>query len=1326
MQYQTTGGSERRASRRKSLNLAAKLVYQSSATLPCRIADFCADGLFIRYALAVGETLDARNFQVQDVVRLTFVDEASGETQHLSVSAVRIIDGAFGGLFVDTEPRVIQSLLSRYSAETRSGTQQQSGTSDQQASSQLVHKQLERILLAHVEAAVQHFDTALAPELDRQMSQAASDNLRGQFIDAATVLRQRGSQLRKTFIHHVIQGVRQQPVETASQPAAGELALVNKDEFEDWLTLKVMVTRAETQYRRALLELKMRLDASGVFRTGNETATGAGSGYNPLGPALICFSFHDALSELKLPIAVDRAVLKVFETTVVKALEPLYDQLNELLIRQGVLPKLDLRKYLAKEDKSVEEELASKRAMEAAKADHDKAEAQTSAASRKPARPGAAAVPRPTQLKMRSGRLQSLLPSTAHGPLDKSKMAAAMARSDETGATLQMHLQDAEASFGVIQELLGVLNRGKQVRADEQTIQRRRSSDRLQPEAPAEAAQEAEALPPFRDAEVFRKLASQQIAPDATLEVIPTLRERLKVDLGDGAPEKSLTPEQDNALDVVDRFFMSLLKNNKIEPRAKRQLRSLEVPILRQYMRQPDFFVQKDNPARQVINRIAQLGVKGNRAPAHQIHQIDQLVVRIQNEHEADQGVFADTLKDLDDLLAKQRNLYRRNVERVMAAAEGQEKVTSSKQRVSEEIERRLAGRRVPKAVISLLNNGWKDLLSLVYIRHDDQSEEWARYLGVIDSLLEFGDKGANASLDMPVLVKTIQEGLNTISSQHMPATSIRAELKAFLTGGSEQAQFVTVPESSEPAPGSSAADEVPNRSLQRWMQRIQKLKIGDWIRLSRDGEASEQVRIAWIGHNSSRYVFVNQMGSKVIDLDPLTLAAYLQQGICAIETEGEQPAVNESLANMVKDLYEQLSHVVATDELTGLIQRKEFERQAQIFCQSLQKSFNPGLILISTRQFYQVNEQVGIAGGDKALKDIVRICRTLLPEQSLLARYSGDEFIVAVAQDAAEQANRLLTALQSYRLSWEGDMLALRFVVSCLPLQPGMLDLSDHLRESEDLVRKAKSSGGQVPVQLSPRYATATETGPRLKGEPVDLSKLNIQLRCQKIIPLQANTQLPGIVEVLISVISPKGAVIPAAEFVQAAEQSDSIREIDRWVVGNMLTWMAENGGLIEEMGSVLINLSGHSLNDESLLEFIFEQLTAFECPLEKICFEITEASAISRLNDVADFITELKEYGCRFCLGHFGVGASAYEALKILPVDFIKIDGTFIRDLPKDLYDQMMLKSMVDMAHYHGSEVIAPYVEDKTTLDLLRDRHVDYAQGFFIERPKALPKFR
>ncbi|GAA3966885.1 hypothetical protein GCM10022278_25880 [Allohahella marinimesophila] len=1282
--------------------------------------------MFIRYALAVGEALEAKQFQVQDVVRLTFLDEASGETQNLSVSAVRIIDGAFGGLFVDTEPRVIQALLSRYSAESKSGAQQQAEDGDRQASSQLVLKQLERILLAHVEAAADQFSAALSPELDRQMSQAASDNLRGQFIDAATVLRQRGTQLQKNFIRHVVQGVRQQPSESASQPAGNELALVNKDEFEDWLTLKVMVTKAETQYRRALLELKMRLDASAVFRTGNEAAGTAG--YNPLGPALICFSFHDALHELKLPIAVDRAVLKVFEATVVKGLEPLYDQLNELLIRQGVLPKLDLRKYLAREDKSVEEELASKRAMEAAKADHDKAEAAqaSGAAARKALKTASTSTPRATQLKVRTGRLQSSLPSTAHGPLDKSKMAAAMARSDETGATLQMHLQDAEASFGVIQELLGVLNRGKLVRAGEQTIQRRRSSDRLQPDEPAETVPEAQSRPPFRDAEVFRKLSAQQIAPDATHEVIPTLRERLKVDLGDGAPEKSLTPEQDNALDVVDRFFMSLLKNNKIEPRAKRQLRSLEVPILRQYMRQPDFFVQKENPARQVINRIAQLGVKGNRAPAHQIHQIDQLVVRIQNEHETDQSVFAETLKDLDELLAKQRNLYRRNVERVMAAAEGQEKVTSSKQRVMEEIESRLAGRRVPKAVISLLNNGWKDLLSLVYIRHDDQSEEWGRYLGVIDSLLEFGEKGDDAAIDMPALVKTIQDGLNTISSQHMPATSIRAELKAFLTGGGERAQFVSVPESTEAVAGSKAAEEVPNRSLQRWMQRIQKLRIGDWIRLTREGEITEQVRIAWIGHNSSRYVFVNQMGSKVIDLDPVTLAAYLQQGICAIEAEGEQPAVNESLANMVKDLYEQLSHVVATDELTGLIQRKEFERQAQVFCQSLQKSFNPGLILISTRQFYQINEQVGIAGGDKALKDIVRICRNLLPEQSLLARYSGDEFIVAVAQDAGEQANRLLTALQSYRLSWEGDMLPLRFVVSCLPLQPGLLDLSDHLRESEDLVRKAKSSAAQLPVQLSPRYATATETGPRLKGSPVDLSKLNIQLRCQKIIPLQAGTQLPGIVEVLISVLSPKGVVIPAAEFVQAAEQSDSIREIDRWVVGNMLTWMAENGGLIEEMGSVLINLSGHSLNDESLLEFIFEQLTAFECPLEKICFEITEASAISRLNDVADFITELKEYGCRFCLGHFGVGASAYEALKVLPVDFIKIDGTFIRDLPKDLYDQMMLKSMVDMAHYHGSEVIAPFVEDKTTLDLLRDRHVDYAQGFFIERPKALPKFR
>ncbi|WP_369601154.1 EAL domain-containing protein [Hahella sp. SMD15-11] len=235
-------------------------------------------------------------------------------------------------------------------------------------------------------------------------------------------------------------------------------------------------------------------------------------------------------------------------------------------------------------------------------------------------------------------------------------------------------------------------------------------------------------------------------------------------------------------------------------------------------------------------------------------------------------------------------------------------------------------------------------------------------------------------------------------------------------------------------------------------------------------------------------------------------------------------------------------------------------------------------------------------------------------------------------------------------------------------------------------------------------------------------LDNERLLLRCQKIIPLKADTALGPQYEILLSIHDSQGQLIPAVDFVRAAEQYNRMQDVDRWVVGRVLDWMVANRSRIESLGGISINLSGHSLNDEVLLEYIFEKLTHFDCPLDKITFEITEASAITQLADVVDFINELHEYGAHFCLGNFGTGVSSVQFLKQLPVDMIKIDGSFIRDLHTDKNDQLMVRSMTEMAHFLGKEVVAPHVEHREVVTTLKMLGVDYAQGFHIERPRQL----
>jgi EAL domain-containing protein (putative c-di-GMP-specific phosphodiesterase class I) len=228
--------------------------------------------------------------------------------------------------------------------------------------------------------------------------------------------------------------------------------------------------------------------------------------------------------------------------------------------------------------------------------------------------------------------------------------------------------------------------------------------------------------------------------------------------------------------------------------------------------------------------------------------------------------------------------------------------------------------------------------------------------------------------------------------------------------------------------------------------------------------------------------------------------------------------------------------------------------------------------------------------------------------------------------------------------------------------------------------------------------------------------------LRCQKIIPLHPHTTMAPQYEILISMYDDTGNLITGKDFVRMAERYDRMQAVDRWVVGQMLDWLRDKAPDPEHLGGICINLSGHSLNDQLLMEFIYDKLSQKDAPIERIWFEITEASAINDIQGISEFIEEMKELGCRFCLGDFGSGPTSFQFMRSLPVDFIKLDSAFTSQLDTSETDRAMVKSMVDMAHYMKREVIASQVESRGVLDMLTSLGVDYAQGFIIEKPRLL----
>ncbi|MDN6319267.1 MAG: DUF1631 family protein [Marinobacter sp.] len=1250
---------ERRSSPRKPIKLAAQIDLGTGESWPCQIADFCAEGIFVRYSGETSRKLDRAFATTNSPELIVRFRGGNGKRQHeLHVSIARRIDGAMGVNFTRTNPEAVASML-----------QQCGGSNGQERASlrapservQFVLHQCARAVIQHIEPLMDACFVQMAGALKEAAQKATNDQQANEFMDFSGQVK-----ARQRVIWHQIARSLESPLKPAPKGFPGsELSVVDKGEFEDWLTIRVMVTKADTQYRKDLLQLKLRLDNLGIAN-----ATGH---HNPLGPSLVCESFHSGLNQLKASRDVEKVCLKIFEQSVLHRLGPLYKELNDILIRHGVLPELDLSKYLSEQVPGG----AEKRPKQEQKPFDDNP-ADTSRAARQ------------------AGRLESSMKPAATREKEPGK--------NRLGNEFRGYAQAAQSAFATVKNLLGTLAANRATRGD------------------AEPAPFPVNAKPLSSGELQRELQQLQAEPiDTTSNVIP-LRARVVGKVRDSGAKK-LDEEQQGTLDVVDQFFHSITESPKLGKYAQERMRQLEVPVLKVVMRDPEFFDDKDSPVRGVMNRLAQLGIKGGRLnPVVQRH-IDELIQRIIAEFEQDTGVFEQAVQELDGLIDRQNLVYRRNVERVTAAAEGAQKVAESKAAVAEVLNQKLAGRKIPKAVLSLLDGGWRDLLSLTWIRQGPDSQIWQDYLAVVDSLLASA-QDSDSPVNLPELLGVIQDGLASISSNHLPSSQIREELKQFLVRGPENPpEMVEVPEAPPVKDLKQSLSEREQRSLQRWMNRAQRLRTGDWLRDQEKPDEPQYIRLVWVARGFSRFVFVNHQGMRVVELELKALARQMRKGIIVPDSQYERPLVDESIDRMVRKVYDQLSWASTHDELTGLLGRREFERMLDQ--QLARREDERSLLRLDLRQFRLLNDTAGYQAGDETLKRVADLLRGHVGDGMPLARLAGNEFGMLVpAENADDAARNLIAAVEAAEFVYGGRDYRLSASVGVVPELPGLVSAERWLRASEEALGSARQKGhGKVAA-----YSLGADDQSRqeqIAAKVASLGNLDEErmlLRCQKIIPLHSRAAMAPQYEVLISMYDDAGVLITGRDFVRMAERYDRMQAVDRWVVGHMLDWLRVQAPDPRHLGGVCINLSGYSLNDQSLLEFIYEKLSEKDAPIERIWFEVTEASAINDLHAVADFIIEMKELGCRFCLGNFGSGPGSFEFMRSLPVDLIRIDSAFTGQLNTSDTDRNMVQSMVDMAHYMDREVIAGQVESRDVLNTLTQLGVDYAQGFVIEKPRSL----
>ncbi|MED5609249.1 EAL domain-containing protein [Pseudomonas sp. JH-2] len=429
----------------------------------------------------------------------------------------------------------------------------------------------------------------------------------------------------------------------------------------------------------------------------------------------------------------------------------------------------------------------------------------------------------------------------------------------------------------------------------------------------------------------------------------------------------------------------------------------------------------------------------------------------------------------------------------------------------------------------------------------------------------------------------------------------------------------------------------------------------------------------------------------------------------------------------------ESLSWQATHDSLTGLSNRREFEyRLEQALERSAQRNGRHSLMYLDLDQFKLVNDTCGHAAGDELLRQTCSILERCLREGDTLARLGGDEFGVLLENcppEVAEQvAENLRQGVEGLHFIWDRRPFNITVSIGVVHVSAMLVSVEEALRCADMACYLAKEKGRNRAQVFSP---DDSELSMRF-GEMAWVQRIRqaldedrFRLFAQPIRAVDPQAEEGLHVELLLRVLDENGRLVPPNDFIPAAERYGLMPLIDRWVANRAFEILAERREAgCEPIATCAINLSGATIGDASFIQMLRELQPTYGLAPENICFEVTETSAIANLVSATQFIHELKAMGYRFSLDDFCAGMSSFVYLKHLPVDYLKIDGSFIKDMLEDPIDRAMVQVINQIGHVMGKRTVAEFVESKEILDVLREIGIDYAQGYAVGRPQPFSR--
>ena len=1282
---------ERRSSLRKPIHHDAMLKLDNGGTWPCIIADYCSEGMLLKYtpevcdALAVyTKAVDGRTFKV------VFYGQQN-EPYELESKPTYVMEHASGVRFVSRYDDAVKS-LAEFNAQKHHKAVPEGEIK------QIIRECIDCIQ-GYILPLMNDFYPAVIKDIKAAAVEASSDQLSNSIMAAADKIKREQTSMLKTFMAAI-----QDPKAAANKnlgskvDVVDDLSLIDKGEFEDWLTSRVLITKAETSYRALLLPLKIRLDAIGV---GDKRYH-----QSPLGPSLLVGAFQSSLTRLAMGSAVERLVFRSFEQQVTVHLEPLYEDLNDVLIRHNVLPDLDVSKTLPRKTNTPRKE---KKTEEKSKTKQEVAENTGQSLSTSDNSVKADRRDEPIfSYGAEPSFYQSGVPETYQSAESQSIVSAlppfSTAEKSETG--FKENHETAEKAF---QNVLGLVRSLR--------VSQKASNAELGIIPPVETYSESELK------QGLSELQASSVEGEERPEDRSSLLERIQLSLvsttsQDEIQEKGIDENQQVAIDVVDRFFASMQKNPRLSDEAKQHLLKLEVPVLKVLLKDERFFDDRNSSVRAVMNRIAQLGATGSRMSPSIRKKVDALVKTVVQEFEHDTAVFDHVLKEMDTLVEQQNQFYMKNVERVAAAAEGVHKVEQAKIEVSKALNGCLRQREVPPAVLTLIDNGWQDLLQLIYIKQGEGSPEWGEALAVLEDLISFGNDPATP-LDMKAILPRIQAGLKLVSGNDEPSFVIRDALKSLIMSGptGEQkcvkAKLLEVPETETEI---VRRNTKTSNELKHWILRVKSFQPGVWVQFKREENCSNYMRLVWVAKGYSKFVFVNHQGMKVVELGLFKLANYLKTKQVIPDSNYELPIVNQGLDDMVKDVYDKLAYESSHDRATGLVNKREFCRQVRAVMKTGSRTSACHLLYVHL----EYSEAVIIPS---KLTSLVSDNLSVNKEKTtVIGRIDTGDFALFIVTDNQEQQfgcfNEKLSQLcrehagLSFQLSESSAHLG--FNNPELMIDHAMASMREKLEESAP--HQALADGENLPLasEIEPEMLTThnnenntdSSQGALLEGKQVvPPSELNLEIYAQKIISITDKSIYGEQYDLVCSVVDSGTSYEPESE--------EDICLLDRWWIQQLMLKKEHQEPAWDCVQIVHIKLSAYAFKDDSFKDWLLQLVDEGRLESEHVWFDLYDSSEIENIHAAADMMKHLMVRGFHFCLDHFGTNRSPFSQLKALPVDMIKIDESFMVSMNEDETDESAADSITEVAHYLGKEVIACSVDSAICFQRMKKLGLDYIQG-------------